>query len=135
MKGNQIDSRTETLEMATILLIDDDERLRRMVGRMLAGAGHQVIEAENGRAALASLPNCHPDLVITDVFMPEKDGIETTKEIRAMLPDIKILAMTGGGRGDRFYALIERLATVGVLQKPFDQTTLLDSVSRLLAGG
>ncbi len=121
--------------MATILLIDDDERLRRMLGRMLAGAGHEVVEAENGRVALAILPSCQPDLVITDVFMPEKDGIETTKEIRALSPDIKILAMTGGGRGDRFYALIETLAAAGVLQKPFDQTTLLGAVNRLLGTG
>jgi DNA-binding NtrC family response regulator len=121
--------------MAMILLIDDDERLRRTLGRMLAAAGHQVVEAENGRAALTILPECNPELVITDVFMPEKDGIETTKEIRALAPDIKILAMTGGGRGERFYALIEAMAATGVLQKPFDQATLLSTVERLLATG
>jgi DNA-binding NtrC family response regulator len=121
--------------MATILLIDDDERLRRMLGRMLTGDGHQVVEAENGRSGLAALPSCQPDLVITDVFMPQKDGIETIKEIRSLSPDVKILAMTGGGRGDRFYSLIESLAATGVLQKPFDQTTLLGAVKRLLAAG
>jgi CheY-like chemotaxis protein len=119
--------------MAVILLIDDDDGLRRMVSRMLAGAGHQVIEAENGRAALAILPACNPAAVITDVFMPAKDGIETANEIRARFPEIKILAMTGGGREERFYALIETLAAVAVLQKPFGQEALLDAVGRLLS--
>jgi DNA-binding NtrC family response regulator len=120
--------------MAIILLIDDDDGLRRIVSRMLTTAGHQVIEAENGRAALAILPSCNPAAVITDVFMPKKDGIETAKEIRAQFPEIKILAMTGGGRGEQFYSLIKTLAAVGVLQKPFNKDTLLDAVERLLSG-
>jgi DNA-binding NtrC family response regulator len=119
--------------MAVILLIDDDERLRRMLSRMLSTAGHEVIEADNGRSALAILPACNPAAVITDVFMPEKDGIETAKEIRARFPDIKILAMTGGGREERFYSLIETLAATVVLQKPFDKETLLGAVERLLS--
>jgi DNA-binding NtrC family response regulator len=120
--------------MAVILLIDDDERLRRVVARMLASAGHQVVEAENGRLALAMVSGCHPDLVITDVFMPEKGGIETVKSIREQFPAMKFLAITGGGRGDRFYALIRNQAAASVLQKPFSQETLLDAIDRLLAG-
>lgn len=120
--------------MAVILLIDDDAPLRRTLSRMLATAGHQVIEAENGRTALTILPACPPAAVITDVFMPEKDGIETAKEIRMRFPDIKILAMTGGGRDERFYSLIRTLAATAVLQKPFDKETLLDAVERLLSG-
>jgi DNA-binding NtrC family response regulator len=119
--------------MAVILLIDDDERLRRLLGRMLASAGHQVVEAENGRAALSILPACHPEIVITDVFMPEKDGIETVKEIREQFPEMKFLAMTGGGREERFYSLITTLAAADVLQKPFDTETLLGAVDRLLS--
>ena len=120
--------------MAVILLIDDDDRLRRTLGRMLATAGHEVVEAENGRAALEVLPACCPAIVITDVFMPEKDGIETAKAIRTRYPDIKILAITGGGREERFYSLIKTFAAAGVLQKPFERETLLEAVDRLLSG-
>jgi DNA-binding NtrC family response regulator len=119
--------------MATILLIDDDERLRRTLGRMLATEGHEVVEAENGNAALAILSACQPQIVITDVFMPEKDGIELVKELREQFPDIKILGMTGGGREPRFYSLIETFLVAGVLRKPFEREALLDAVNRLLA--
>lgn len=119
--------------MAVILLIDDDERLRRTVGRMLTIAGHEVVEAENGDAALAILPACQPEIVITDVFMPEKDGIETVKELREQFPEVKILAMTGGGREPRFYSLIESFLLAGVLRKPFEREALLEAIDRLLA--
>jgi CheY-like chemotaxis protein len=119
--------------MAVILLVDDDERLRRTLGRMLATAGHDVVEAENGNVALAILPVCQPQIVITDVFMPEKDGIETVKELREQFPDVKILGMTGGGREPRFYSLLEAFLVAGILRKPFEREALLEAVDRLLA--
>jgi CheY-like chemotaxis protein len=119
--------------MAVILLIDDDERLRRTLGRMLSTAGHEVVEAENGKVALALAPACQPELVVTDVFMPEKDGIEMVKELREQFPGIKILGMTGGGREPRFYSLLESFLVAGILRKPFERAALLDAVDRLLA--
>jgi CheY-like chemotaxis protein len=120
--------------MAIILLIDDDERLRRTLGRMLATAGHEVVEAENGNAGLALVPACQPQIVITDVFMPEKDGVEMVKELREQFPDVKILGMTGGGREPVFYSLLESFLVAGILRKPFEREELLEAVDRLLAG-
>jgi len=119
--------------MAIILLIDDDERLRKSVGRMLVTAGHLVVEAENGRIALTVILGCNPDMVITDVFMPEKDGIETVKSIRNKFPAMRFLAITGGGRDERFYSVIRNLAAAAVLQKPFNQEMLLAAVNAALS--
>ncbi|HTV90872.1 MAG TPA: response regulator [Stellaceae bacterium] len=119
--------------MAIILLIDDDERLRKSIGRMLVTAGHQVVEAENGRIALTVILGCNPDMVITDVFMPEKDGIETVKSIRNKFPAMRFLAITGGGRDERFYSVIRNLAAAAVLQKPFNQEMLLAAVNAALS--
>jgi DNA-binding NtrC family response regulator len=119
--------------MAVILLIDDDDRLRRTLGRMLATAGHEVVEADNGKVALALFPACQPEIVITDVFMPEKGGIEMVKELREQFADVKILAMTGGGREPRFYSLLESFLVAGILRKPFERDALLEAVDRLLA--
>lgn len=123
----------QPLQMAVILLIDDDERLRRTLGRMLATAGHDVVEADNGNVALSLVPACQPEVVITDVFMPEKGGIEMVKELREQFPDIKILGMTGGGREPRFYSLLETFLVAGILRKPFEREALLAAVDRLLA--
>lgn len=118
--------------MTSILLIDDDDALRRTATRMLTTAGYEVVQAENGEAGLAKFDAVKPDLVITDVFMPEKDGIETAKQLRAQFPGVKILAITGGGREGRFYFLVRALGADSVLQKPFTKQALLDAVRQLL---
>jgi len=118
--------------MNSILLIDDDDALRRTMGRMLTGAGYAVVEATNGSAALSLIEIAKPAVVITDVFMPEKNGIDTTKEIRAHCPEIKILAITGSGRAGRFYDLVKEMGANGVLEKPFTKQALLDAVQQLL---
>jgi CheY-like chemotaxis protein len=118
--------------MASILLIDDDDALRRTIGRMLTSAGHDVVEAGNGSSVVSLIEVAKPAVVITDVFMPEKNGIDTTKEIRAHSPDMKILAITGGGRAGRFYHLLKDMGVDGVLEKPFTKQALLEAVQQLL---
>jgi CheY-like chemotaxis protein len=123
--------------MASVLVIDDDQALRQVLGKILTAGGHSVVEVENGREALLRLDSCDPAIVITDVFMPEKDGIETVREIRARNSDIKILAISGGGRAGRFDFLdvAKSFGANGVLEKPFRSKVLLDAVEDLLAGG
>jgi CheY-like chemotaxis protein len=120
--------------MASILLIDDDEALRRTIRRMLSTAGHDVVEAGNGASAVSLIAAAKPTLVITDVFMPEKNGIDTTKEIRTHCPAMKILAITGGGRAGRFYHLLKEMGVDVVLEKPFSKEEVLEAVGQLLPG-
>ncbi len=121
--------------MAKILLIDDERAMRQIIFKTLEGAGHAVRQAENGKAGLA-LFNSHTfELVITDVFMPDKDGIETIREIKAQAPATRILAVSGGGRAGatEFLGLAKLFGADMILQKPFRIHSLLDTVEQLLA--
>src|ERR1041385_1718826 len=82
--------------MARILVIDDDEDVRETVRRTLESRGHTVKLAGDGSLGLAALAEDAPDLVITDVFMPRQDGIETLRELRKAFPKLKVIAMSGG---------------------------------------
>jgi CheY-like chemotaxis protein len=83
--------------MAHILMIDDDEVLRATIRRVLERAGHRVTEAENGDVGMRIVQGETPDLVITDLLMPEKEGIETIQELREGFPEIPIVAVSGAG--------------------------------------
>jgi two-component system, chemotaxis family, chemotaxis protein CheY len=123
--------------MAAILVIDDDRAMRQTLVRMLVAGGHSVSEAANGTDALRLLPTCAATIVITDVFMPEKDGIETVREIRSLNRDLKILAISGGGRAGRFdfLSVAKSFGANAALQKPFRAQALLDAVAALIADG
>ena len=82
--------------MARILLIDDDDSLRAMLGIYLARAGHTVIQAHDGQEGLELFPATAADLVITDMMMPKKDGLEVLRALRDNQPPVKIIAMSGG---------------------------------------
>ena|SRR5947208_16513251 len=83
--------------MAEILVIDDEPRMRRLIARILNGAGHEVHEAGNGRDGIALFHRVHPAFVITDIVMPDMEGIEMIRELRRQAPTIPILAISGGG--------------------------------------
>jgi DNA-binding response OmpR family regulator len=120
--------------MTTILLIDDDPRMREMIGRILQSAEFQVIEAASGTAGLALFREHKPDLVITDILMPDKDGIETVHDIRKFDPQARIIAMSGGGRAKytNFLDIAQEYGAAEVLEKPFRREQLLAAVSRVL---
>src|ERR1700744_3477709 len=82
--------------MGEILIIDDDAGMRRTMGRILESAGYDVVEAENGRVGLEKFLARHPRLVVTDLLMPAKDGLETIRDIRKSGLATKILATSGG---------------------------------------
>ncbi len=81
---------------ARILVVEDLPPIRLSIADYLEAQGFAVTEAENGKVALRALDRCDFDLIITDVLMPEMDGIELIKTVRTSLPDVKILAMSGG---------------------------------------
>jgi len=119
--------------MAVIIVIDDEPIIRRFVRRVLEEAGHEVSEAEDGDAGLTVLRLERPALVITDLFMPNKEGIEVIQEIRRLQPAIPILAMSGGGSyGIDVLSMATALGANEALQKPFRRVELLGAVERLL---
>jgi len=120
--------------MALILLIDDDADIRSVLRRILQSAGHGTIEAENGKEGVQRMQDAHPDIVITDILMPEKDGIETIEDIRRIRPAPKIIAMSGGGRyqGFEFLEIAKCLGADALLAKPFRRAALLETIAQVL---
>ncbi|MCU0574161.1 MAG: response regulator [Syntrophobacteraceae bacterium] len=121
--------------MKSILVIDDEELLVRMVKTMLEREGYRVLVAPNGKHGLKLFREEPVDLVITDIFMPEKEGLETIRELRREFPGIKIIAMSGGmARAEGFSALplAEKLGANHTLLKPFERAQLLSVVSECL---
>lgn len=116
--------------MATILLVDDDEQFRTMLSLVLRRAGYEVREACDGNVATMMYQNSPTDLVITDLIMPDKEGLETIREIRHSNPGVKIIAMSGGGRnGFANYLSVARVfGAQRVLDKPFSHEEMLDAV-------
>ena len=120
--------------MTKILVIDDDALVRSTVSRMLRCWGYEVVSAEDGRRGVELFGSNNPALVITDIIMPDKDGIETIREIRAMQPDAKIIAMSGGGRIGNldFLKIAAKLGAAEIVNKPFEPATLRACVTRCL---
>ncbi len=120
--------------MAVVLVADDDAKLRRAISKTLRALGHSVLEANDGREALRLSLSHKPALVITDVFMPIMDGIETIREIRRAAPGIKIIAMSGGGLGQdqQYLEAAGKLGADLTLGKPFDISKLRTALNVLL---
>jgi len=120
--------------MARVLVIDDEEQVRTLIREVLEGAGHEVMEARNGREAI-KLYEAHPtDVVITDLVMPEQDGIETIRELRRRVPAVKIIAVSGAQQKlnlDLLY-VAEKLGALRTMEKPFDIRKLVALVEELL---
>lgn len=121
--------------MARMLLVEDDESIRGILRRALEAAGHSVAVASDGREALAALPTVKPDLVITDIVMPEKEGIQTIIEVRKADPKIKTLAISGGGRigSPDLLAIASKVGADGILAKPIRLDELRRAVDSILA--
>jgi len=120
--------------MARILVIDDDGQVRGAVRRILERAGHTVVDAADGKAGTRLYREQPTDLIITDIFMPGQDGIETIQQLGREFPGVKIIAISGGDR-TRTMDLrrdAELLGASRTLRKPFELTELLKAVSELL---
>ncbi len=117
--------------MTEILIIDDDMQMRRLISSILQGAGHRVHEASNGRIGLEMFRDVRPALVITDIVMPDHEGIETIRELHREAPALPILAISGAGEPLYLHAATE-LGAAAMLAKPFGIDDLLTTVARLL---
>ncbi len=122
--------------MALIMIVDDDAHIQLALRQIVESAGHRVIEASNGQDAIDLFEEFRPELVITDVFMPHTDGIETIRVIRRMTPAAKIIAISGGCVGSSWNYL-DSVVVLGAnlaLQKPFTCSQLSSAIDRLLDG-
>jgi DNA-binding NtrC family response regulator len=120
--------------MATILIIDDEKAILGFLKERLMNEGFNVLTASDGKEGMNLFKGNQVDLVITDIIMPDKDGFGTIIELKRICPDIKIIAMSGGGRGHPKYYL-ETAKSFGAqytFEKPFKTSKLVEAVHELL---
>lgn len=120
--------------MIKILVIEDDSSFRNVLVQMLEKAGFEVSQAENGNQAIKYCETLKFDLVLTDIIMPDKEGLETIQELLGISPDMKIIAMSGGGRfgPNSYLPLAAKLGARKTLQKPFMRDELLSAIAEVL---
>jgi len=121
--------------MARILIVDDEELARFTIREILETAGHEVIEARNGNEGLACQKASPFDLVVTDIIMPEKEGVEMIIEMKRDFQNLKIIGISGGGRTHNldFLDLAKKFGAERVLAKPFTEDELLECVDETLS--
>lgn len=121
--------------MARILVIDDEPYILMMLKKMLEKVGHEVDMAINGEEGMELFNKYHADLIITDIVMPEKEGLETIRELKKKHPELKVIAISGGGRVDsKEYLESARLFGASrIFKKPFKQKEIIDAVEELLS--
>ena len=121
--------------MSRVLVIDDNEDMRELLRLVLTHAGYEVELAHDGEAGVRAQRARPADLVITDIFMPNRDGFETIVELRSAHPGVKLVAVSGGGSrfsGEGYLAAARAAGADAALPKPFEQEELLRTVRRLL---
>jgi len=120
--------------MAQILIIDDDPKVRLMLRTLFESQGYAVVEAANGKDGIRCYREARADLVITDLVMPEKEGIETILELKREFPGIQIIAMSGGGKFQHkgYLDMAAQLGAVDTFEKPIPRQTLLTTVRALI---
>ncbi|PID78698.1 response regulator [bacterium DOLZORAL124_64_63] len=120
--------------MAKILIIEDDVEVREYLESVLSRAGYQVLSAANGKAGVEVFAASPADLVITDIIMPEKDGIETIMDLRRRNPNLKVIAISGGGRAEpeNYLHSAKLLGANKTMKKPFTNEEMLQAIRDLL---
>jgi two-component system, chemotaxis family, chemotaxis protein CheY len=118
-----------------VLVIDDDPMVRRTIEKILLVGGHQVRTASDGQRGLTLFRLAKPDIIVTDIIMPEQEGLGTIMMMRREHPEAKIIAVSGGGRVGNIDVLeaAKALGAADVLPKPFEPDTLLERINRLAA--
>lgn len=127
---------TRSAPMPRILIVDDDDTVRAAIQSVLVAAGYTVDEASDGQAAIDQYRTSPSDLLLMDVHMPRLDGLQAIIRLRAAHPDLRIVAMSGGGVRDQqdVLSLAIQAGACGTLAKPFDLQPLLRAVSGALGG-
>ena len=123
--------------MQRILVIDDEAPMREMLAGMLGQEGYEVDSASDGDAGLEAFRRCRPDVVVTDILMPRTGGLVAIREMRDLDPEVKIVAISGGGRDGKlnFLSTARTFPGVQTLQKPFRHTELIAAVRSVLGAG
>jgi CheY-like chemotaxis protein len=114
----------------SILIVDDEPGIRELLSMILESAGHSVVVAEDGMEAPKVMASRQIDVVITDLLMPERDGLEFITEIRSKHPTVKIVAMSGGGHiaRDSYLRIAKNFGAHYLLEKPFSQAGVLSAI-------
>ncbi len=120
--------------MPHILIIDDEDQIRNMLQILFERAGYEVSVAKNGLEALKGHARTPADLIVTDIIMPEQEGLETIRKIREDLSDVKIIAISGGGIGgaESYLSLAAKLGADITFKKPVEHRDLLEAVRKLI---
>jgi CheY-like chemotaxis protein len=119
--------------MARVLVVDDESQMREVLRQALERRGHSVDQAGDGRQALQRLAEHQPDLVITDLVMPDMEGIETIQALRRKCPKMPIIAISGGGRVDpeNYLSMAGQIGANRTFAKPFRLEEILTAVREL----
>jgi DNA-binding response OmpR family regulator len=117
--------------MAKILVIDDEPKMRRLIVRVLTAVGHEMIEAKDGREGISLFHAHQPALLIIDILMPGKEGLETIRDLRSAASEAPIIAISGGDA--IFLDIAKKMGADATIAKPFRTAQLVEAVSRLLA--
>lgn len=120
--------------MPGVLIVEDDNELREMLKMSLLRRNFTVLEAENGKAAITHFKPLLTDLVVTDLIMPEEDGLKVVIKLRELKPSIKIIAISGGGKvGPGSYLnMAKALGADAIYSKPFSINDLIAKIEQLL---
>lgn len=121
--------------MDSVLIIEDDEFVQNMLKQTFERAGYDVATASDGRIGIKLYKSKPFDVVITDLIMPEMEGIETISQLRKSNPDVKVIAISGGGRNspDDYLHLAKKMGATRTFTKPLDRNKLLDAVKELIS--
>jgi len=120
--------------MPHILVIDDDDQVRLMLRKILESEGYTVTDASDGKEGIECYRKNQADLIITDIIMPEKEGIETIIELKKEYPDVKIIAMSGGGKNspEEYLEFAKLLGAIHSFNKPIRKNELLEIIKNFL---
>jgi CheY-like chemotaxis protein len=120
--------------MPTLLIIEDDHHILLMIKRMLEPLGYEIKLASDGNEGLEMFHKFEVDLVITDIIMPEKEGLEIIREMRRERPNLQIIAMSGGGKisADNYLETAKIFGAAKILEKPFSRKQMVSAVQHLL---
>ncbi|MFC1524084.1 response regulator [Thermodesulfobacteriota bacterium] len=121
-------------EKYRILVVDDNHLVRKLLGEIIESAGYEIFEAENGKLALKVFRENPFDLVITDIFMPEVDGLEIIKALHGDYPDVKIIAISGDSAlaPDNYLRLAEDCGAFRIFSKPIKVDDLLNAIEEAI---
>ncbi len=120
--------------MSKILIIDDDVSIRKLLRAMLEKSNYEVVDAADGEEGINQFKQYLPDLVITDLIMPGKEGLETIKDLKNIDPNSKIIAISGGGTvdPDMYLKLAKSMGASHVFTKPVDSKLMLSTIAKVI---